>query len=163
MQPVDTEILRESFPKLQPLCSTAHARTVSLMPRLSFSSCRLSPQSLWSLLEAAEGVTDRHIVYWGHLRQPREVWKMWFIGIFFSPGENGFHYFPPQVRGKPLGLTLEGCVAIIVLAEMLIWSKTSLNQYWLFKIMLDWKQLFFLSCLTPHCSSNKNISCSKVG
>lgn len=128
------------------------------MPKLSFSSCGLSPQSRMAS-PWGSWRSDR----WGHRRQLPKVWKTWFIGIFFSPGENGFHYFPPQVRGKPLGSTLEGCAAIIALAEMLIQSKTLLNQYWLLKIMLDWKQLLSLGCLTPHCFLNKNISYSNVG
>lgn len=53
---------------------------------------------------------------WGsHVRRGN-----WFIGMFFPPGENGFYYFPPQVRGKTSGLDLGRLSAIIALAEMLI-------------------------------------------
>lgn len=74
-------------------------------PHCHFLPTASLPGAWWRVLEAAVGVTDRRVVEWGHLRQPGEVWKMWFIGILV-PGGKWISLFSTSGRGQTSGLDL---------------------------------------------------------
>lgn len=113
------EMPRDSFPEVPASPRRSPAQLSVWCPSCHFPPAPPSPEP--------DGVSLRQLWDWqidtlGSGAIWGTTWGMESViyRYFFPPGENGFYYFPPQVRGKTSGLDLGRLSAIIALAEMLI-------------------------------------------